>query len=291
MHVRLDHLDDHRVHHLQGGRDDPGRDDARHGRGGVTQIREVGQQRRHRGWKGGQTHGDPRRDAHGAFAPDERPSQIQPIRLGIDATEQADRTVRQDDFDGQDVGAGDAVEQAVGTTGVVGQVAADGARLLAGRVRGEVQAEMGHGPGQVQVEDPGLDPGEALACVDLEDPVHLGRDDHDGRNVAGWRGPAGQTRPGTRGTKGRPWSRHTRTAAATSAVVVGKHTTAASPVIIEASRRYRPSSVGSARTRSAPTASLRSLMRAAVTSVAVVIDSQFGASCSGSGSPEPAGPA
>ena len=64
-----------------------------------------------------------------------------------------------------------------------------------------------------------------------------------GMSPAGVAPPASPV-PEPRGTNGPPWSRQTRTAAATSAVVSGKHTTAASPVIMEASRRYRPSSVG-----------------------------------------------
>ena len=54
-----------------------------------------------------------------------------------------------------------------------------------------------------------------------------------------------------------------RTAAATSAVVVGKQMTAASPASIEASRRYSASSVGWARTRSGASARDRSATRAA----------------------------
>src|SRR5437763_7005907 len=47
---------------------------------------------------------------------------------------------------------------------------------------------------------------------------------------------------------GRAWRRATTTAACTSAVVSGKHTTAARPSMTDASRAYRASSIGSART-------------------------------------------
>jgi hypothetical protein len=81
--------------------------------------------------------------------------------------------------------------------------------------------------------------------------------------TTGGRGPVGTAPPARpvpepRGTNGRPWARLTRTAAATSSVVVGKQMTAASPDSIEASRRYNANSVGSARTRSGASAAPRS---------------------------------
>ena len=174
----------------------PGRDDPGHGRGGVAQIREVRQQGRHCGWKRGQPHGDAGGDAHGALAADERPSQVQPVGLGVEATEHATVPSGQHDLDGQDVGAGDPVEQAVGTARSCWPGCRRPSTTAGSKGRGRSAARGGDGPGQVQVEHSGLDPGQPLVGVHLEDPVHLGGDDHHGRHLAGRGGPARQPGPG-----------------------------------------------------------------------------------------------
>ncbi len=84
--------------------------------------------------------------------------------------------------------------------------------------------------------------------------------------TTGGSGPVGTAPPDSpvpdpRGTNGRPWARLTRTAAATSAVLVGKQMTAAWPASMDASRRYSANSVGSARTRSGARAAARSAIR------------------------------
>ena len=97
-------------------------------------------------------------DAEHPLAADERPAQVEAERLGVLAAEHGDRAVGQHDLEGDDVGVGDALGQAVRTARVVGDVAADRARLLAARVGREVQPVDGDGPGQVEVEHAGLDP-------------------------------------------------------------------------------------------------------------------------------------
>src|SRR5690606_31772344 len=120
---------------------------------------------------------------------------------GVETTEHAHGAVGQHDLQGEHVGAGDPVGEAVGPARVVGDVAADRAGLLARRVRGEVQPVRGERPGEVEVHDAGLHPGDPLRGVDLEDAVHLGGDDHD--RVADRHGAAGQAgarAPGDEGT-------------------------------------------------------------------------------------------
>src|SRR5437588_5749764 len=70
--------------------------------------------------------------------------------------------------------------------------------------------------------------------------------------------PPARPVPEPRGTNGRPWARHTRTAAWTSSVVSGKHTTSARPEMIDASRAYSSSSRGDTLTRSGAKARSRS---------------------------------
>ena len=107
---------------------------------------------------------------------------------------------------------------------------------------------MAHAAAQVEVEDTGLDPGDAVDGVNLQYTVELRRDDTTG--VADRRRAAGEPGPAPPGDERAPVARAIATAAATSTADPGKQTTAASPRPMPASRAYRDSSRGSARTRS-----------------------------------------
>src|SRR5204862_6385009 len=81
--------------------------------------------------------------------------------------------------------------------GVGGRVAADGARPLAGRVRGKVVAVRLEQVGQLQIDDARLDDGVAVADVNLVDLLHAGERDHDA--AADRQGAAGEAGPGPAG--------------------------------------------------------------------------------------------
>src|SRR5690606_2815746 len=102
----------------------------------------------------------------------------------------------QHDLNGEDVAGGVPLGEAVGTARVVGDVAADGARLLGRRVRCEVEAVGGGGVTQVEVDDPGADPGGAVVRVDV-DLLHGGGHDHD--PTLGGTGTGGETGAGAAG--------------------------------------------------------------------------------------------
>ena len=74
---------------------------------------------------------------------------------------------------------GEAVLQAVRAAGVLGDVAADRADLLARGVGRVEEAVLRDGPGDVEVGDAGLDDDALAVEVDLEDPVHSRERDHD----------------------------------------------------------------------------------------------------------------
>ena len=69
--------------------------------------------------------------------------------------------------------------QAVGATGVLGDVAADGAHLLAGGVGCEAQPVLRGGLGDVEVGDPGLECGPPVERVDLQDAAQSLQGDDD----------------------------------------------------------------------------------------------------------------
>ena len=108
-----------------------------------------------------------------------------------------DAAVREHDLEAEDGVAGDAVLHAAQAAGVLGQVAADGADLEAGRVRGIEQAMLRSRTSEVGVDDAGLDDRRQVAGVDLEDAIHL-------------RGHQGQCPVDRRGATGQPAARPAR---------------------------------------------------------------------------------
>ena len=82
--------------------------------------------------------------------------------------------VGEDDLQAQHVVGGDAVLHAAQAAGVGGEVAADRAPVVAGRVRRIEQPGSGDGVAQRLVHHAGLDDGEPVGRRDLEDGVHPG---------------------------------------------------------------------------------------------------------------------
>src|SRR5262249_17361646 len=104
------------------------------------------------------------------------------------------------DLEAEDMVDGDAVLEGVGPAGVGGDVAADGAGALAGGVGGEVPAVGFEVVGEPEVDDAGLDDGEAVAVIDLEDALHAGQgDDHAAANGQAAAGEAGAGAAGEEG--------------------------------------------------------------------------------------------
>ena len=172
------------------------------------------QHRRDRRRVGHESHRDPGRDAHRPFGADEAAPQVEAGRVRLEPTEPGRLAVREHDVDGEHVRARDARGQAVRPAGVGGDVPADRAGLLGGRIGCVVQAQVVHGAGEVEVQHTGLDPRDPAHRIDLEHPVQLGGDDHD--RVTEGVAPPARPVPLPRATKGRPWRRATRTAAATA---------------------------------------------------------------------------
>ena len=179
-----------------------GRDHGADRVGGVTHPVERQQHRPHGRPVLREGHRDPGGDAERALAADEHPAQVEAERLGIETTEHRHFTVGQHDLDRLHVGVGDTVGEAMGPAGVVGHVAADRAHLLARRIGCEVEAERREVLRQIEVDDAGLDPGDAIVEIDVENPVHPGERDDDRRTE--WDRPAGEPGARTTGHDGSP---------------------------------------------------------------------------------------
>ena len=197
VHEGLDGLHHPLVHHLEGRRDHPRGDDGTDRLCSRTDAHEVEEQGRHIRRILGEAHADPRRYPEGSLPAHERPAQVVAHRVALLLSQHHDLSIRQDHLHGENVGAGHPIQQAVRAPGVVGHVPPDRAGLLAGGIRGEVEAGPRQVAAEVQVHDPRFHPGQSPGHVHLQDPVHPGEHHHD-RLVAGHR-PTSQPGTGTTG--------------------------------------------------------------------------------------------
>ena len=165
------------VHHLHGGRDDAGGHNAGdRGAAGGHRI-ERGQQRAHAGRRVYQLDDGLGHDAEGALAAAEQPGQVIAGAVGQPAGGDH-AAIHGDELDAQHVVGGYAVEQGVRAAGVGGDVAAQRAGLLAGRVWGVVKSEAAGVGAEVGVDHARLDHGATVARVHLKDAVHTRGGDH-----------------------------------------------------------------------------------------------------------------
>jgi hypothetical protein len=196
-HGRLGGLDRQPVHHLDRGRQHPGGDHRGDRLAGRVGALEGGQQRAYVLRAAGELDRDLGGHPERALGADERPDQVVAHRVG-DLPAEADAVpVAGDDLKAGDVVHGEAVLQAVRPAGVLRDVAADRADLLAGGVRGVVVAGRLDGLAHVRVDHPGLQHRAGVVVVQLDDRVHP-RGHHE--HALGQRQrPAGQAGAGAAG--------------------------------------------------------------------------------------------
>jgi len=181
------------VHHLHREREKPPPHEFDHGPGGFVQDRKKGQQGPHRRKILNQGQIRPGHDAEGPLTPTEQAGQIDAALGGGPGPGRPGAAGGIDPVETFQVAARHPQTQAVRPAGVLGNVAADGGRRLAGRVRGEVKTIGGGVARDLFVEDPWLD-------VHLKrDPIHPiearhpgGRQDQD---PVRRHGPAAQPGP------------------------------------------------------------------------------------------------
>ena len=130
----LGRLDRQPVHHLDRSRDDPARDDRRHGLARVAGVLEEGDERAHRLRLRDHPQPDLRRHAERALGADERAEQVVAGPVELLAADLHELAVGQHELEPGDVVGGEAVLEAVRAAGVLGHVAADRADDLARRV-------------------------------------------------------------------------------------------------------------------------------------------------------------
>ena len=66
----------------------------------------------------------------------------------------------------------DAVSERVRAAGIFGDVAADGAGFLAGRVGREMEAGVGYGGAEIGIHNAGLDDGAFIFDINFQNAIH-----------------------------------------------------------------------------------------------------------------------
>jgi hypothetical protein len=193
----LDRPDEHVVEHLQRRRHDPGADDVADRVRRLVHGVEHAEERAVRLRVLGDPHPHLRHDPERPFRADDGAGEVVPPAVLARPAGGDDAAVRQHQLDAEDVVDGDAVLEGVRAAAVRGDVPAEGAGALAGRVRGVVVAERLEGVREPHVHHPRLDDGVPVADVHFEDPLHPRQADHD--PAADRHAPAGEARPGPAG--------------------------------------------------------------------------------------------
>ena len=167
----------------------PGRDDVGDHVACGGDRREVRQQGLHRLGRAHQPHRDPRDDAERALRAEHDAPQVRPGLLAGVGAHRHHAAVGQHDLRGQHVVGGEPVLEAVRAAGVLRDVAADRAHLLARRIGCVVQPVRRRRLRDRQVRDAGLDDRSPVDRIELQDPVQARQADHhtvrDGQRAAG----------------------------------------------------------------------------------------------------------
>ena len=199
----LTRFDRQRVEHLDGGRDDAGRDDVADRVARLLGVGEVGDQRADRLGLAQQPHGDLGDDADGAFRADDQGAQVRPDLVQRVAAQGDHAAVGAHHREPEDMVCGEAILQAVRAARVLRHVAPDSADDLARRVGSVVQLVGGRRGGDAEVGHARLDDRALVLRVDGEDLPHPGQPDDD--PVGDGQRTAGQAGTRTAGDKRNPF--------------------------------------------------------------------------------------
>ena len=129
-------------------------------------------------------------DAELSLGADDQREEVVARRIEIIAADIEDLAIHHHDADAEHVVRRHAVFQAMGATGIGGDVAADGAGDLARRVRRIEEAVTCGRLGDADIGNAGLDAGDAVGRVDRQNLGHAREADHE--RVLERQGPAAE---------------------------------------------------------------------------------------------------
>ena len=174
----LDDAERPAIEHFASGWSDGAGGDVNDGFGGVVHGIENGE----KGFDGfglaGEFDGDFGDERERAFGANEKAGQIVAWSVALRAANADDFSIGENELQGSDVIAGNAVSECVRTARVFGNVAADGAGFLAGRIGCEVEAMGLGGKGKIVIHNARLDDGALIFRVNREDAIHARESEH-----------------------------------------------------------------------------------------------------------------
>ena len=147
--------------------------------GGLVDRVEDGEHRLHGLRLLENAHDDLGGDAEGALGADEEAGHVVALRLAGATAQPHDLAVGQDHLEAEHVVHRHPVLEGVRAAGVVRDIAADGAGLLARGIGRVVEALGSHRPREVEVDQARLDHGDLVVVVHLEHAVHPHQRDHE----------------------------------------------------------------------------------------------------------------
>ena len=185
------------VHHLEASRDDPARHDVRHRVPGASKVVEGGEEDPGGLGLGQEPHGHLDDDPEHPFRTGDEGEEV--VAGGVErlATQGEKLAFDVDHLDLEDVVDGEPVLEAVQPARVLGDVPADGARDLRGRVRRVVKTVRIGRLGDGEIAHAGLHPGKSAVGIELEDAAELGEAEE--KPVLEGEGASGEAGAGTAG--------------------------------------------------------------------------------------------
>jgi len=166
------------IEHFAGGGNNGARGDVDDSFCGVIDRIENGEERLYGFGLGGEPYGNFGDEGESAFGTDEKPGEVVAGSIALRAANTNDFPVGEDEFESRDVICCNPISERVRTAGIFGDVAADSAGFLAGRIGRKVQAVRFGGQREIKIDDTGLDNGALIFRIDGENAVHARKNDH-----------------------------------------------------------------------------------------------------------------
>ena len=173
-------VDRRAVHHLHAARNDAGADDVGDALAGLLAGGEADQQRARRFRLLQDAHGDFGDDAEQPLRAGHDAEQVIALAVEMRAAEPHDRAVHQHHLDAEHIVGGQPVFQAMHAAGILGDIAADRAGDLRGRIGRVVEAVLLDRVGDAEIGDARLRNDDAVWIVDRQDAVEAAHDQQHG---------------------------------------------------------------------------------------------------------------
>ncbi len=191
----LDRLHAERIHNFQRRRHGAGGDDFGDSLGSVVHAAECSQHHTDRCGDWRELHQRLGHDAKHPLGANDSGREVQPTVPGLVGIHPDNIPRWQDHLHTENMIGRNTVLEAMRSTSVLGDIAADGTGFLAGRIWGEEEMLVLHVRGEIEVNKPRLDQGSAIALVHLQHPVHSRERDNDAAIYSN--GTPAQARAGT----------------------------------------------------------------------------------------------